>query len=72
MNKTHSHDLNNTFNGKSKCKEMPGLFNKLISWLFVISIVIFITHHEDRVNENHENNEVVKHWPADQLDSFVT
>ena len=72
MNKTHSHNLNHTFDGKRKCEEMPCLFNKLISWLFVISIVVFITHHEDGVNENHKNNEVIKHWPADELNCFVT
>ena len=51
---------------------MSCLLDKLIRWLFVISIVVFISHHENGVDEDHQNNEVVEHWPADQLHCKVT
>ena len=72
MNKTHSYDFNNTFDCKCKGEEMSCLFNKLISWQLVISIIVFITRHENGVNENHKNNKVVKHRPANQLNGLVS
>jgi hypothetical protein len=72
MDKTHSNDLSQAFDGECEREEMSCLLNELICWLFVISIVVFITHHEDGVDEDHKNDEVVKHWPADQLDCKVT
>ena len=72
MNKAHGNNFNDTLNRKGKGEKVTGLFNELIGWELVISVVVLITSHENRVYENHQDDEIVKHWPAYQLDGLVT
>jgi len=72
MNKTHRYYLDNALNNEGNGEYMSSLFNENIGGTCVFSVVIFISSHENRIDENHKNDEIVKHRLANEPDSFVT
>jgi len=72
VDEAHSSDFDNTLDCEDEREEMSRFLDKFVSWKQVISIVILVASHEDGIDENHQNNKIVKHWPANQLNCFVT
>jgi hypothetical protein len=72
MNKTHRDDFNNALNHKGDGENMAYFLNEDVSGSFVFSIVIFVTCHENRINKDHQNNEIVKERLAYEPDSSIS
>ena len=51
---------------------MTWILNKLVCRTQIIPVVVLIDGHEDGVDKDHQDNEIVKHGPADELDSFIS
>lgn len=72
VDEAHCSDFDNTLDCEDESEEMSRFLDKFVSWKQVIPIVVLVASHEDGIDENHQNNKIVKHWPAYQLDGFVT
>ena len=72
MNESHCSDFHHTLNEKYQIEKVPSLFDKLINWELVVSIVILIAHHKDCVNEDHENDKIIEKWPEHEFNSIIS
>jgi hypothetical protein len=72
MNKAHCDDFDNALDHEGNGENMAYLLNENVRWAIVFSIIIFITCHENGIDEDHQNNEIVEKWMAHELDGFVT